>query len=245
MSIVEDTERTQFCPQTDRRTDRQMDKVIPVYPAFNFVEAGGHYTRHTFWSCLIRCANMKWIRWVLLKIQSGRDSVHRWTDGQTDRRTRWSQYTSLSTSLKRGYNKLEMYGIRGTANKWIESYLTDRYQFVQYDTVSSSKKKIICGVPQGSILGSLLFLIYINDLVKISTKYFTLMFAEDTSIFISASDIYMMEKTLNDEMKKVDTWLKVNKLSLNISKTHFMLFKGNKTAHCYPKYQLTTSILHK
>ena len=70
----------------------------------------GHFTRHTFWSCLIRCANMKWIRWVLLKIQSGHDSVHRRTDGQTDgrtdgqtdRRTRWYQYTSLSTSLKRG-----------------------------------------------------------------------------------------------------------------------------------------------
>ena len=62
----------------------------------------GHYTRHTFWSCLIRCANMKQIRWVLLKIQSGHDSVHRRTDGQTDRRTRWYQYTPLSTSLKRG-----------------------------------------------------------------------------------------------------------------------------------------------
>ena len=45
----------------------------------------GHYTRHTFWSCLIRCANMKWIRWVLLKIQSRHDSIHRWTDGQTDK----------------------------------------------------------------------------------------------------------------------------------------------------------------
>ena len=61
-----------------------------------------HYTRHTFWSCLIRCANMKWIRWVLLKIQSGHDSVHRRTDEQTDRRTRWYQYTPLSTSLKGG-----------------------------------------------------------------------------------------------------------------------------------------------
>ena len=57
----------------------------PKFQIFEFWN--GHYTRHTFWSCLIRCANMKWIRWVLLKIQSGHDSVHRRTDGRTDRRT--------------------------------------------------------------------------------------------------------------------------------------------------------------
>ena len=91
-------------------------------------------------------------------------------------------------------NELEMYGIRGTANKWIESYSTDRYQFVEYDRVSSSKNKIICGVPQGSILGPLSFLIYMNDLAKISTKFFTMMFANDTSMSISGSDSYMMGK---------------------------------------------------
>ena len=77
-------------------------KKSPKFQNFEFWN--GHYTRHTFWSCLIRCANMKWIRWVFLKIQSGHDSVHRRTDGLTDRRTRWYQYTPLSTSLKRGYN---------------------------------------------------------------------------------------------------------------------------------------------
>ena len=60
------------------------------------------YTWHTFWSCLIRCANMKWIRWVLLKIQSGHDSVHRRTDG----RTRWNQYTHFQLRWRGGYNKL-------------------------------------------------------------------------------------------------------------------------------------------
>ena len=83
-------------------------KKSPKFQIFEFWN--GHYTRHTFWSCLIRCANMKWIRWVFLKIQSRHDSVHRRTDGQTyrrtdgrtDRRTRWYQYTPLSTSLKRG-----------------------------------------------------------------------------------------------------------------------------------------------
>ena len=72
-------------------------------PKFQIFELWNkHYTRHTFWSCLIRCANMKWIRQILLKIQSGHDSVHRRTDGWTNRQTRWNQYTPLSTSLKRG-----------------------------------------------------------------------------------------------------------------------------------------------
>ena len=60
-------------------------KISPKFQIFLFRNT--HYTRHTFWSCLIRCANMKWIRWVLLKIQSGHDSVHRRTDGRTDGRT--------------------------------------------------------------------------------------------------------------------------------------------------------------
>ena len=68
-----------------------------------FVFWNGHYTWHTFLSCLIRCANMKWIRWVLLKIQSGHDSVHRRTDGRTDRRTRWYQYTPYQLRGSGGY----------------------------------------------------------------------------------------------------------------------------------------------
>ena len=70
-------------------------KNSPKFQIFEFWN--GHYTRHTFWSCLIRCAHMKWIRWVLLKIQSGHDSVHRRTDGQGD-----TSIPSLSTSLKQG-----------------------------------------------------------------------------------------------------------------------------------------------
>ena len=75
-------------------------KNSPKFQIFEFWNR--HYTRHTFFSCLIRCANMKWIRWVLLKIQSGHGFVHRRTDRRTDRRTRWYQYTPLSTSLKWG-----------------------------------------------------------------------------------------------------------------------------------------------
>ena len=77
-------------------------------PKFQIFECWNrHYTRHTFWSCLIRCANMKWIRWVLLKIQSGHDSVHRRTDGRTDRRTDGQGDTSIPPFQLRwsgGYN---------------------------------------------------------------------------------------------------------------------------------------------
>ena len=88
------------------KEDKVKVKIFKNSPKFQIFEFWNeHYTRHTFWSCSIRCANMKWIQWVLLKIQSEHDSVHRWTHGEMDRRTRWYQYTLLSTLLKRGYNE--------------------------------------------------------------------------------------------------------------------------------------------
>ena len=84
---------------TSQKKTKSKLQIKKIRQNFKFLEFwNGHYTRHTFWSCLIRCANMKWIRWVLLKIQSGHDSVHRRTDGQGDT----SIPPPLSTSLKRG-----------------------------------------------------------------------------------------------------------------------------------------------
>ena len=86
-------------------------------------------------------------------------------------------------------NKLHKYGIRGNALNWIKSYLSDRNQFVCFNDVKSSKLNIQCGIPQGSLLGSLLFLIYINNIVNVSKILFFLLFADDTNVFLSGKNI--------------------------------------------------------
>ena len=80
--------------------------------------------------------------------------------------------------------KLSSYGIRGLANRWFQSYLQDREQYVNFKNVLSSKSKIITGVPQGSILGPLLFLLYINDICKSSELLRFILYADDTNIFV-------------------------------------------------------------
>ena len=95
-----------------------------------------------------------------------------------------------------------------------------------YNDNSSDIRSITCGVPQGSILGPLLFLLYVNDLPNISDILFTIMFADDTSMFINGNDIKAMETQLNSELKEVSIWLQVNKISLNVEKSCFIVFKS-------------------
>ena len=128
-------------------------------------------------------------------------------------------------------SKLSHYGIRGNCLNWFQSYLSNRKQFVTYNGVSSPVNRITCGVPQGSILGPLLFLLYINDLGNMCFSTTSILFADDTNIFKIGNNLKEMEDELNSELSKISIWLRANKLSLNIGKTHFMLFSNKKRRH--------------
>ena len=99
--------------------------------------------------------------------------------------------------------KMEKYGIRGLPLQWFTNYLTNRQQYVSMDGTESSKQKVVCGIPQGSSFGPLLFLIYINDIRNCSEKISFRIFADDTNIFISSPNSIELETLVNQEILKV------------------------------------------
>merc|ERR1712035_191640 len=123
--------------------------------------------------------------------------------------------------------KLKYLGLHEQALLWFTSYLDNRKQFVTFKGVNSSPLTIKCGVPQGSILRPLLFLIYINDLSNVSNKLSKILFTDDTSLFFSHRNPNVIAKVVNEELDKISRWFKINKLSLNIKKTNFILFSNN------------------
>ena len=94
-------------------------------------------------------------------------------------------------------NKLYLYGIRGNIHNWFKSYLTNRSQYVEYNKVKSKTEIITHGVPQGSILGPLLFIIYMNDFSRSSELLFSILFADDTSVFIEGTCLNDISEILN------------------------------------------------
>ena len=120
--------------------------------------------------------------------------------------------------------KLDYYGVRNDSNNWFLSYLKYRKQYVSYNNCSSCLSSIKYGVPQGSILGPLLFLIYINDIVNVSNFVKCILFADDSKLYSSHFDINVLLSRMNEELKKIHTWIIVNKLTVNLVKTHYVIF---------------------
>ena len=114
--------------------------------------------------------------------------------------------------------KLRRYGIRGIALNWFKSYLTNRSHFVKYKNYSSASSDMICGVPQGSVLGPLLFIIYTNDLPNCLKTCKCILFADDTTIYKKSSNLSELYSTLNTELNALADWFRANKLSLNVGK---------------------------
>ena len=120
--------------------------------------------------------------------------------------------------------KLRHYGVRVVANDWLSSYLDNRLQYVSFCDTDSTLRNVICGVPQGSVLGPKLFILYINYICNVSPVLKFILFADDTNIFSSGSDIVQLSIIVSNELDILNEWFAVNKLSLNLSKTNFMIF---------------------
>ena len=122
--------------------------------------------------------------------------------------------------------KLYHYGIRGLPHDLISSYLNNRTQYVSANGQLSNVGQISYGVPQGSILGPLLFLVYINDISESSKLLSFYLFADDTTLFMSHRNRKHLEETFNTELCKISNWLIANQLSLNVDKTHLLTFRS-------------------
>ena len=164
---------------------------------------------HSVLTCLLKCKN----DWYL-NIDSG-------------------QYTSVTfIDLKKAFDtvnhdillkKLELYGARNKELGWFHSYLSNRMQCCKVNGKLSTFEKVTCGVPQGSCLGPLLFILCINDL-PLSLKHSQVnMYADDTSISFSAYSIPVINERVNEDLDSLRTWLAANKLSLNVAKTHSLI----------------------
>lgn len=141
--------------------------------------------------------------------------------------------------------KLKYYGVRGTALKWFQSYLFNRRQFVCFNGTKSDVKEITFGVPQGSVLGPILFLVYMNDLPNCLSYTKAILFADDTTLYASSDDIIHLYANVNHDLQSLVDWFRANKLSLNPSKTNYMLFSPHKTDHSEHSIKIGSDIIEQ
>ena len=143
-------------------------------------------------------------------------------------------------------SKLNTCGAHGIALGWFRSYLTNREQCISINNVDLNPKVIQCGVPQGSILGPLLFLIFINDITKCSYQFEYILYADDSilSTCIPGNNVMDSAELINSELKCLDRWLKSNKISINADKTKYMLFSYSKYVN-FPDISLGNNTINE
>jgi hypothetical protein len=130
--------------------------------------------------------------------------------------------------------KLELYGIRGCVLDWFKSYLTDRFQYIVHNNNRSSLRLIKSGIPQGSILGPILFNLFVNDLPSIDQEVKSVLYADDTVLSISDINPKVLYAKASCLFSKFSVWFKVNKLALNVLKTYFVVFTSPRCYYVFP-----------
>ena len=161
-------------------------------------------------------------------------------------------HTSVFIDLRKAFdtvnhdfllNKLISYGVRGTPGKLIKSFLSDRYQYVEIDSYCSTHQRLDIGVPQGSILGPLLFLFYINDIQYACRSSKAVLFADDTVISSNSHDYNDLVSKLNTDLDSLYKWTLCNRLSINVSKTSIICFTTKKFPPVRNSFALNNCVL--
>ena len=137
--------------------------------------------------------------------------------------------------------KLKCYGVSENTLKWFKSYLSDRRQYVHFNGTKSSELQCNYGIPQGSILGPLMFILYTNGLPVHLHQLSIHMYADDTIIYFISEDLNVVKQTINNELNNFSQWCKDNRLIFNANKTHLMFFCSYQKRRFSP-YSLDLSI---
>ena len=137
--------------------------------------------------------------------------------------------------------KLSGLGVLDKELAWFNDYLKDRTQVLDFQGVTSDPEIISSDVPQGSILGPLLFILHVNDLPDVVSRCSLLMYADDTVLFYAASNVEALQESLNEELKAIECWLFRNSLFLNVSKTEAMVFGTSPRLSSIGSFNITVN----